>query len=126
MIERGKVTGINDLPFNNKYDGLTKFYTNECPGCEGYLQLPDGEVCLLGRAWKRLSREGKILNTCTLLKKVEKKREIENAPKLPVIIYTPNFLDFIGDTEEWLISMGFTTRYVKSGEEHPPGFSIEF
>jgi len=48
--------------YPNDYDGNTKWYTKDCPGCRFNLPAPikDCEACYWGVAWKYLVKRDKI------------------------------------------------------------------
>lgn len=103
---------ISDLPIKNRWDGGVKYYTNECPRCDSYEELSDGEVCFGGVAWKQLTRE-KVQNACSLKRRVSGEKGAASVPKHPVIVYTPLFRDFVDGTLDWLELMGFRATLVR-------------
>jgi hypothetical protein len=66
-VSKEVLNSIKDLPIRSRWDGDTKYYTDECSGCDGYKKLSNGEVCFYGAAWKQLTKE-KVLKTCSLKK----------------------------------------------------------
>lgn len=115
---------IEDLTIRGRWDGGTKFFTNECLECEWYVPLSDGEVCFVGKAWKELTKE-KVLNTCAAKKRAEEEQEVMEASKKQLIVYTPVWEDFFDGTIEELVELGFRPRLGPEDCEKTPGFAVE-
>jgi|GEM_PF-6310789 len=93
MSGKEKFSSIDELPLFSRWDGKSKYFTEECEKCEHYKPFSDGEACFVGVAWKRLDRT-KTLKSCSSKKSIEAKK-VEKAPEETVAVYTPSWIDFI-------------------------------
>jgi len=113
---------IEQLPKRNRYDGNPKYFTTECLGCCAYQTFSDGELCLGGVAWKRLTR-AKTRRGCLLKRQREEEKGTDSKPEQVFIIYTPGFIDFYAGTIEKLKKLRFRAELVRD-EGLKPGFSV--
>lgn len=119
----GEARSTQDIRVNGRWDGKTKYFINECVGCDWHEQLTDGEVCFVGNAWKLLSHE-KVLQTCGVRARLGQEDVVEQESG-NILVYTPEWGDFFDGTVEVLREMGFSPRIVQKNSSLNPGFSLE-